>query len=251
MSKFQTSGNSVEDVLCTDVLHFLQIAFSKFYGSAKIALIATFDGKQLKYDPDHVFEDSMTTPDLVSELPQTLHASKGLIRIENSGTSEPTKLVWFLKPTQYESFELADLWLTQVSNVFRHFYHMGGIARVSSGLAINGLQFWAIDVVSKHIQDRNTSISQNFPIRGSLDAIARVSRTIEEGLSPTGSIVFVDSLEPNSIQFKTPVPLNDSKHVGKLLALTKTSSQLISDGNNLIGVLPKQSTNYLIKATFS
>jgi hypothetical protein len=181
-----------------------------------------------------------------------LYVETGIVRCNSTTyTVEPLELIWFLKPApNIEACNLLQSWLASVSDALNDIWNRSRGASISARLAVRGLQFWALDVVAGAICARQQVDVEKFPIRGCLHALARVSRTQEEGHAPKGTITFVHKDDPAYVQFKSKVPLNDSKHIGKLLAVSKSPAELISDGSNLIGVSSKTVTNYVLKAEF-
>ncbi len=108
------------------------------------------------------------------------------------------------------------------------------------------LQEYATHAVRDHIVDEMNRIlgmdvhMRNYPI---LDAVLRISKTLEEGEWPLGALVFVPPAALTELTFLTRFPpeerpnLDNFKHVRKLLtAVERPGCSLVSDGRCIVGI---------------
>ena len=90
-----------------------------------------------------------------------------------------------------------------------------------------------------------------------LDAVLGISRTYEEGVSPTGKIVFAEPRDMGYFDFlvrflpsEQPY-LTNHKHVVKLLLAVRDSKRvLVSDGKSIIGIGSEKRPNNYLTADF-
>jgi hypothetical protein len=122
------------------------------------------------------------------------------------------------------------------------------------------LREYATHAVRDYIIDElNLNLGMDIQIRiyPLLDAVLGISRTLEEGFSPVGSIVFIEPGFMNEIDFLLrflPLErpsLTNFKHVVKLLLAVKDSERsLVSDGKSVIGIASGKMPNHQLSARF-
>jgi hypothetical protein len=122
------------------------------------------------------------------------------------------------------------------------------------------LREYATHAVRDHIVDEiNIQFGWDTKIRvyRILDAVLNISRTREEGIWPSGALVFVDPAIIDKIDFVSRFPehqcpsIENHKHVRKLLqAVEDSSSVLVSDGKCLVGICDGPPANFCITADF-
>ncbi len=122
------------------------------------------------------------------------------------------------------------------------------------------LREYATHAVRDYIIDElNLHLGMDIQIRiyPVLDAVLGISRTLEEGLSPVGRIVFIEPglMKEVNFLFKfLPLErpgLTNFKHVVKLLLAVRNSDRiLVSDGKNIIGIASGPIPAYQLSAQF-
>lgn len=108
------------------------------------------------------------------------------------------------------------------------------------------LQEYATHAVRDHIVDElNKVLGMDVPMRcyPILDAVLGISKTLEEGSWPQGTLVFVPPPFIGSVDFAARFPsdeqpnIDNFKHVRKLLQATENPKySLISDGRSILGI---------------
>ena len=95
---------------------------------------------------------------------------------------------------------------------------------------------------------------RSYPI---LDAVLGISKTMEESAWPRGQLVFVEPDRLQAVDFLARFPvyerpnLANHKHVRKLLlAVERSSRQLVSDGRCIVGIAAGKMPTYRITADF-
>lgn len=122
------------------------------------------------------------------------------------------------------------------------------------------LREYATHAVRDYIIDElNLNLGMDLQIRiyPILDAVLGISRTLEEGLSPLGRMVFIEPRLINKVNFllrffpfECP-SLNNFKHVVKLLLAVRDSDRmLVSDGKSVIGIGAGEMPYYQLSAHF-
>ena len=122
------------------------------------------------------------------------------------------------------------------------------------------LREYATHAVRDHIVDEiNIQFGWDTKIRvyQILDAVLNISRTREEGVWPSGELVFVDPAIIDTLNFVGRFPeyqcpsIENHKHVRKLLqAVEDSHSVLVSDGKCLVGFCDGPLSRFCITADF-
>jgi hypothetical protein len=122
------------------------------------------------------------------------------------------------------------------------------------------LREYATHAVRDYIIDElNLHLGMDYQLRiyPILDAVLGISRTLEEGLSPMGRIVFIEPRRLGDVEFllrflplESP-DLTHFKHVVKLLLAVRNSNRtLVSDGKSIIGIAQGKMPDYHLAAHF-
>ena len=249
------------DIWSTLVYHKLHIALSRFIGQCRLALVVDVQGEQepQAYDLDDVLADQ--GPSLSDFLKEddfrALYDRTGIIGFNNTHVGDPKRIRWYVKPAaNCDGFDILRSWLQIASNAYFHVWQDNLIARGSTRWAVEHLQYSMCFILEGFIWNKlgivDPAEQRAFPLLDVLDAIARVSRTIEEGHAPKGTLIFLKNMPADLCEFQDHVPISDAKHIGKLLALTKffPEGALISDGVSIKGVSTQPIESYYLCAKF-
>lgn len=122
------------------------------------------------------------------------------------------------------------------------------------------LREYATHAVRDFIVDElNERLGMDYQLRiyPILDAVLGISRTLEEGISPAGCIVFIEPGRICDVNFLLrflPLErpsLNHFKHAVKLLLAVRNSDRvLVSDGQSIIGIAQGKMPNHHLSALF-
>ncbi len=246
------SNQKSTDMWMTIFLHYLRLGLSRFAGHCKVAAVAQFSSvgnEFLVYDPDELLKTDADLPILAEFDSVQVFKTRGVIVTHGTNNFDPLSLrIFALPPRNCDALLPIKTWLEFGTNLMFTSFRMSLVARQSVRLSMEQLQHFAPMVLSHLVFEKLGIPAEErlFPVSGALDAIGRISRTIEEGHSPKGRILIPLRAEECELLFREPIPLLDSKHVGKLLALTKAEGMLVSDGNNVIGLSRKITEHYLL-----
>jgi len=240
------------DYYYSDAIHYLQIALSRYLGICPVALIVQVSNQDtLVYDPDKLLLKLGTEFKTCSEMsPEDLYGKKGIIRFDSETyIAHPQQFRWFLLPApNVEASDVLPTWLKALSNVLHAVWRTSIVAAAGAQLTVIGLQSWTLDMIAGAVQEKSENIT-GFPFRGALDALSRISRAVEEGHAPDGTITFVQNRNC-PVLLDNIVQMNDSKHIGKLMAVSKTKGELLSDGTHIFGISADAVTECVLKAKF-
>ncbi len=133
-------------------------------------------------------------------------------------------------------------WLQAAAWNLSHDLALGGSNRTDA--TMNALEYNALPALSHHLASENQRSQLGLNVDAVLECVSRLSVTAEEGSRPSGLLAFVPSARIDSLDMPTVFAGRDlpsllaHKHVGKLMALARSSnSALVSDGVRLRGVL--------------
>ncbi len=106
---------------------------------------------------------------------------------------------------------------------------------------------YARHAIRDYIQDlldRKFGLNSRIEVYPVLDAVLGISKTREEGAWPRGTVVFIDPVLIESLNYMVRFPnpeklrLSNFKHVRKLmLAVENSDRKLVSDGRKIVGVI--------------
>ena len=166
--------------------------------------------------------------------------------ISSGGSSSPVYYqMWF---TEHHpnlcSIGPTGCWLEH--SVLRFSHDMANDSTLYTGISGSFLREYSSHAVRDYIVDKaNQRLGLDYHIRvyPVLDAILGISKTNEEGASPYGKLTFIETRFLDGVDFLARFksderpPLNNFKHVRKLLQAVEHSEQtLISDGKSILGI---------------
>ncbi|MFZ5425576.1 MAG: DNA integrity scanning protein DisA nucleotide-binding domain protein [Thermodesulfobacteriota bacterium] len=135
-------------------------------------------------------------------------------------------------------------WLEHASWLLAHDYASEGAFFTSASK--HALEAFEHHAVRNHLfMELNRSLGRppRIPLYPILEAVLSISTTREEGLPPTGRVIFVEPAEAGNVPWLVRFPeierphLHNAKHVRKLLLCVENSSRrLVSDGERVLGV---------------
>ncbi|MFO7751064.1 MAG: DNA integrity scanning protein DisA nucleotide-binding domain protein [Desulfobacteraceae bacterium] len=263
-----------------NVINGLMEGLSQFSNTSRVALIYAVEPEQemLVYDPQGLLKGHepklkelyFDTPGWRAKLSGEIekqptghfitHDNLDMAGLITSGGSSQSFFyqMWF---TDHHpnicSIHPTERWLEHAGWLLSQEFSSDNISLGTSGQV---LQNYALHALTDHIVDtRNRLLGLNtrMLIHPILNAVLSISKTREEGAWPRGSLIFMDPDTLDQIDFIAKIQkherpkIGNTKHIRKLLlAVERSSRQLISDGKSIIGISASKTPDSSITADF-
>lgn len=148
-------------------------------------------------------------------------------------------------------------WLEHAGRLMAQDFSSGIMNSNTSGQVLQNYSLHAITDHITKVRDQIIGHSTGLQIHYILDTILKISKTREEGAWSRGTIIFMDPEHLSEIDFITKIQkherptLTNAKHIRKLLlAVERSSRELVSDGKTIIGISNSKIPDYAITANF-